>query len=293
MRSAPDQVILQGTTATLRVVHLDGDGEPADAAGTVTVTVTDSAGAAVVTAASTTKPEDTTGIYTVELTPAQTADLDRLTATWADAGDSSTFSTTIDVVGRHWCSVAELRALRNLDSATKFPDEALRAARDWVTWQIEDICGQAFVPRFAFDTVSGTGGSDLLVTKPTVRAVRRVTVTDLDGTTTSYDPTDVHIEDGGWLHLPGGWPRGHHNVTVAYTHGLDRPHPDLRTRAMHYIREQSLEDRQGRNVLSVIDPTGTLTRFASPGGRRRPTGDLELDEVIMRYDRSRIIGGTV
>ncbi len=290
MNDVPDQVIVRGTAATLTVTHLDADGEPADASGAVTVGVVDSAGATVV-AAGTTTTSAGGGVYTVALTPAQTAQLDRLTVTWSDAGDSSTFTTTVDIVGRHWCSVATLRQLRTLDDEVRFPTATVRSVRDWVCWQIEDLCAQAFVPRFATATLDGPGGPDLLLPHPRIRSVRSAATT-LAGVATTIDVDDIAPDDSGWLYLPAGWPKGRGNVTVSYEHGHDRPPPDLLARATHYIREQLLDDRAGRNVLSVIDPAGITTRFAAPGGRRRPTGDLELDEVIGRYDRNRIIGGS-
>lgn len=290
---APDQTILRGTTATLSVVHLDADGEPAAAAGTVTVGVVDAAGDEVLAPGTATDQGSGTGEYTVELTPAQTAQLDRFTATWSDDGDSSTFQTTIDIVGRYWCTLVDIRALRGLDDTAKFSDTSLRNAREWVTWQIEDVCEQAFVPRFAQVTVDGPGERDLLAPNPALRALRAATHVDLDGNETALTVSEISVDENGWLHRTAGWTRGRQNTRLAYEHGHDRPHPDLKARALHYIRQQLLEDRIGRSVLSIMDPAGITTRFAAPGGTRRPTGDLELDEVIMRYNRSRIVAGAV
>lgn len=286
--TVPDQLILQGTAAVLKVTLTDADGEPAAAAGAVTVAVTKADGTEVLAAGTATSAGDGTGEYTVTLTPAQTAALNVLTATWTDAGDSSTHTTRHEIIGGHWASVAEIRRLANLDNPAKFPTSTIQAVRDWVTRHVEDACGAAFTPRYRRDTLDGTGTDTLLLPTPRPRTVDTVRVYDDAGASytsfTAAEITDLETyDDGRVVRSLTFWTRGQRNHVIEWTHGYDRPPADLKARTLAFVRQQLLEDRTGRNVLSIIDPSGITTRFASPGGSRRPTGDLELDEAIARY----------
>ena len=126
------QRVLRGAAATLTYVNLDADGVAADAAGAVTVGVTRADGTVLVAAGTaTTKPGSTTGIYTVGLTPTQTAQLDLLTATWTVGVLTAAARTTEHlVVGGYMFSIDELRSARTgMDDVATWPTADMIAAR--------------------------------------------------------------------------------------------------------------------------------------------------------------------
>ena len=162
--------ILRGTAAALEVT-LHVDGAPTDADGDVTVTVTRGDGSTVVSAQTATKVA--TGVYRYALTPTQVAQVDRLTTTWtASLGGvaGQTFSQTYEVVGAHLFTEAEARTFDvtaggspAMENQAKYPDVAIREARDRIAEQFEEICGVAFGTRYGVDVLDGDGASELLL----------------------------------------------------------------------------------------------------------------------------------
>ena len=100
-----DQQILRGSAATLSWQNLDGNGEPAAPAGTVTVGILRDDGTELVAAGTATAG---TGSDPRTYALAATANtlLDRLVVTWTDGGDASVHVTYVEVVApfhQHLC----------------------------------------------------------------------------------------------------------------------------------------------------------------------------------------------
>jgi hypothetical protein len=154
MMQTPARVV-QGAPITVTYQAVDADGEPSSTTdpGTVTVSITRADGTSIVTGAATTGAAttgtDSTRSYTISA--AYTGTLDRLAVTWS-AGGSVIGTTTVDVVGGVFITVAEIRTLEDSlsDPGQYLPDTLIRARR-----QIESLitraCGDvvAFVPTFA------------------------------------------------------------------------------------------------------------------------------------------------
>lgn len=280
-----DQRILQATAATLTVTLLNQDGVAAVAAGVVTVRVQKADGTDVLPAGTATTSGGT-GVYTVALTAAQTAALDVLTATWTDAGDSSTTTSRHEIVGGYYVSIADLRGLQNLADTSKFPDVKLVAARRWFEDLAEQYTGLAFVPRYGRIWLSGNAGSSLLSTVGPLRSLRSARVYG-DATTytafTAGELADVHVDSWSlYRRTLGYWNYGTRNLLLEVEYGYDRPSGDIREAALVAIRSHLLNDQAGRPMLSVADGAGGTTRFAI-AANDRPTGIPEVDSVLNRY----------
>jgi hypothetical protein len=162
----------------------------------------------------------TTGAYEYELTPAQTTDLDRLTARWTDA-DGQIVTTYHDVVGAHLISLAALRKHEPLDDEATYPDEDLAEARDLASYALERACNRAFTRRYGRETVTAGGGRYLPLTARRVASVSAVFLGDeaveLDGS--------IVADAAGYLDRPNGSWRSGARFTVEYIHGEEVADP--------------------------------------------------------------------
>lgn len=281
-----DQRILRGVAATLSWQPVDSNGEPAAPAGAVTVAVAASDGTVVLPAGTATAGTGDDP-RTVALTATEAANLDLLTAVWTDAGDLSTYTTLVEVVGGYYFSLADARAADPaLSNDTKYPDELLIATRAAVEEEFEAICGVSFVPRFTREVVDASCGLNL--TWPEVRSVRGVAAWDGD-TYTAWTDLD-YILTGGDSIITGPFCRGG-RYRVDYEHGFDRPPADVKRVALIRLRHLASAS------LTGIPDRATSFSVAEGGTYRlarahiMSTGIDEVDAVLARRDhRSRVHG---
>ncbi len=289
------QRILRATTATLSWQPLDSDGEPATSdPGTVTVGVTTSDGTVLV-AAGTATSGSSTAERTYSLTPAQTADLDVLTATWTVSG-TTVAVTTHDIVGGFYCRTDDIRD-REPSTADRSRDtsNALVATRNEVECMIESACGGAsFVPRFATTWQHAVEVRDLLLPVPWLRAVRWLRIWSDNETYTALTDAEcsaIPSADSGIARLP------YHvtgRIEIGFEHGMDYPPLDLRRAAIAAMRDGAQVARSGipARAMSMQMADGSSAVFATPGrsmgrdGGRWVTGIPSIDEVLARYDMS-------
>jgi hypothetical protein len=282
----PSARVVKATPAVIRFQGVDQDGEPADP-GTVTVGVTDSKGDVVVAAGSATTGSGTQP-RTYTLSVAQTANVDRLTATWTVSG-TVVGVTNVEVVGGVFVSVAEIRSMEPaLSSASDYTTPVLTAARTQVETMFEDTCNRAFVPRFRVDTLSGDGGLVLVLGRPDVRRIRWVRIADYRGVFTDIDLTAETIEVtelGLVVRRDSYWPWGRFNVQVGYEYGLDQPPADLKQAAVQAIRAQVNTFRSGipDRATSFQPIDGGNVVLATPGLGPWITGIPSVDECLKRY----------
>jgi hypothetical protein len=255
-----------------------------DAAGTVTATLKRLDGTTV-NAASASHPG--LGTYTYVL-PGQTL-LDSLTLDWTCtlAGAAISVRDYVEIVGDHLFGLAEGRAAHpGLASLTTYPPAFLAGKRIGVEQECEDICGRAFVPRFARVALSGRGTDRLVAPNSEIRAVRAVTV---DGVAWSAPAVAaVGFSAAGVLRRPGGaiWPVGFGNVVVEYEHGWDFPPQGIRDAAILRLRSKAttttgVPDR----AISYTVAEGGVYRLSTPGKKR--TGIPDVDGPYERYTRAK------
>ncbi len=298
------QRVLRGAAATLTYVNLDADGVAADAAGAVTVGVTRADGTVLVAAGTaTTKPGATTGIYTVGLTPTQTAQLDLLTATWTVGVLTAAARTTEHlVVGGFMFSVDQLRTARTgMDDVATYDNPAVIAARSVVEAEAEWICARSFVPRYSRVTLNGTGESTVLTGITDIRSVRSLRIYSAPGSATYTTMSAGQLAQLTWSTENGElrrndgavFPQGYGTVVLEAEHGLTAPEEDMRAAAMQ------------RCVDVLRDPDSPVpdraTRYERADGWQYDlkadddsftTGIDDVDRVYGRYSLRRRPGGS-
>lgn len=287
-------------TAAVVLSHVfDPDEIPTNADAGVTVTVARLDGTVVSTGAATLGDAHR---YTYPYPGSAT--LDVLTVTWSAtiAGDAVTLDQDrLEIVGGFMFGIAEARAADSaLSSPTKFTNADFEARRIEVEDEAEDICGQAFVPRFMREVLDGSGTPALVLAWPWIRAVRKV------WTRTMYGDAFVLMDagqlarvapgDDGVLRLDSGffwaatnwiwgpyWPPGRRTVMVEYEHGLDVPPSEIRRAGRLRVKSLMLEPHSAlpdRAERIAVTEAGTVM-LAMPG--RDTTGIPAVDAIYARH----------
>lgn len=290
MDQVADQQILRGIAATLSWQNVDQNGVAAAPAGSVTVGVTRADGTTLV-AAGTATTGTGSDPRTYALTAANNTLLDMLTVTWTDAGDSSTHTTYVEVVGGYYFSTAEARASDPaLTNADKYSDALIVATRREVEEEFEAICGVAFVPRYEREILDGPGTRSLLLSRQALRAVRAVWVYS-DATTytawTADELASLDTVEFGMLTSRTGltFATGNRNLAVAYEHGLARPPAEIKRAAMQRLRSRMNSATTGipdRATTFSVAEGGTYS-LATPSADK--TGMPEVDAALSRWSR--------
>lgn len=293
------QRVRQGAPATIRVVWDDQDGQPVDVTGPVTVTVTRASAAAVLTGAPTV--HGTTGVYTAAVPVAATAQLDTLTAVWTDTSTGAARTTTVEVAGGFFFSLADARNSDDtLLDASKYPDADVARRRTEVEVECEEICDRAFVPRHRRVVLDGTGNSEITLPNSDVRRIRAVTVTDDSPAGVPYALTSTELSYLATVGTDGLIRRGDRglflegvgNVIVEYEHGWDSPPEDLWRASLTRLRY-----RLNSNKTAVPDRATQFT--AVEGGTYQldtaaqyKTGQPDVDAAYQRWGRRDLDGTT-
>jgi hypothetical protein len=268
--------VLQATPFTLQQQWYEG-GTAVDP-GSVTVTVTDTAGVVVTTGAAS---GTGTSPRAYNLTAVHTAILDTLTVTWASTL-KGTLTSYVEVVGGFLFSIAEFRGLGSAyANTTNYPTSAVVDMRTTVEQALEDACSVAFVPRHSVETVNGVYGGLLSLRWARVRSIRTVTVDDVAGTPADY----VALREGMVYASSTWWTAGYGNVTVGYEHGYDSPPMRMKRAALilakRWITPGSADDR----AINVTNDSGTYALFQA--GVRGHLFDVpEVQAAVDQYNLS-------
>ncbi len=282
------QQLIAGRTLTLEVRFTDQLGEPAAAAGTVTVGVTDAVGTEVLAAGTATTADSTeTGRYTRAVTPAQAANPGWLVATWTDG--TTTIVTHHELVGGVLFSVAEARAAEpDQLREDRYSAAEIQAARRAVELEFEQITGVSFTRRYRRRRLDGDGTASLILPEHEPAELRSVRAYS-DATTytafTSDELAAVHLDPSGILTRLDGttWPNGRANLLLEYVHGLAAPPPAVKQAAIRRARQVLGESRAAVpfNAISWTPDNGVTYRLSTPNAQR--TGDPQIDAVLERY----------
>lgn len=283
-----DQRIVAATAATLTWQGVDADGENVDP-GTVTIGVVRSDGTEVV-AAGTATTGSGTAARTRTLTVAQTANLDRLTATWK-VGADTVATTVVDVVGGVYVPISEVRATEPaLGNAATDQLTRLKVVRSIVETMFESATNRAFVPRFNTVRLDGTGTPTLVLPHPELRRVSWARVYSDATTYTSLTAGELAAIPADRAGLAvrtdaNTWPTGVRNIEIGYEYGLDLPPPDIRQAAILAIRSQANTFRSGipDRAISWQPAEGGNVVLATPGLGIWVTGIPAVDETLKRW----------
>lgn len=253
------------------------DETAADATGPVTYSVKRLDGTVVTSGTATDAPG--TGVYQATV-PAQ-SQLDVLTLDWTGviSGATVTARDYIEIVGGYIFGLAEARAQPPVLSDVRYPTAMLAQKRVSVEQECEEICAQAFVPRFARATITLTGQQTLTLPHVRVRTLRAVTINGATQTLSGFTVTPAGVVSGGaWEHRT---PQT--TAVIEYEHGWDYPPEDLKEAAMLRLRSRLALGDTGvpQRALSFTVADGGTYRLSTPGARK--TGIPEVDGVYERY----------
>lgn len=277
----------------------DQDGDAADAVGQLTVQVT-AADGTVVLAAGTPTDRTGTGQYTVDLTSAQTAQLNLLTATWTDAGAGRTVTTMHEIVGGFLFSLADARASNDglLADKAKYPDALVLATRQEVEEEAEWICDVAFVPRYQRVIIDGEATIDIVVPYNKIRTVRSVRTYPVTGGTQyiAFTPAQLAglaIGDDGTLTRTdfAAFDEGRSNIVVELEHGWDSPPADLKRAALTRLRSRLNFDKGAVNDRATSFTAENGQTYKLSTADEYSTGIPEVDAAYTRYSLRRQDGG--
>jgi len=287
--------IAKSTAGTLSCTFLV-DEVPTDATGSVTYAVVDAAGTSVTTGTAT---HADLGTYSFVLA-AQSA-LAALTITWSAtvAGSATSLTTYAEIVGGFFFT---LQQARNSDGVLAdnedYPTADLVAGRLEVEVECENICDQAFVPRYDRVVLDGTGTDKLVLqhsdpgrSVASVRAIRSVKMANApDGTFVAFTAGQLAAldvaSDGTVIRTSGDiFTEGRGNVIVEFEYGLDMPPADLvrqayvRLRTVLNIPKSGVPDRASSFTMT----DGGTFRLDMPGPFK--TGVPTVDAAYGRYSR--------
>jgi len=270
------QRVLQNTAATItETFYVDGvptDPSPA----TTTAVVTRSDGTTFSPAATRTA----VGTFALDLTTTNTSLLDTLRIDWTSS--LGTIRSHIEIVGGFLFSVSDARALKPLDNATTYPASKIVAARTLAEQALEDACGVAFVPRYATETVSGWGGTQLLLSRSRVTKIRSVTI---DGVAlTSTELADLRVTPG-FVYRQARWTTGYANVTVGYEHGHTIPPARVSRAALLLAKRWLVDGPVDDRMTSMSTEDGTFT-LLTPGLRGAVFDLPEVEAVRQQYSEN-------
>jgi hypothetical protein len=267
--------ILVSTPGTASVTY-SVDGVVVDP-GVVTVNITRDDGTALVTAGAT--AGSGAAARTFNLTAAQLPTPDVLRLDWTSA-TKGVITTYLEVVGGFLFNTSELRALSALSDTVKYPAVDLAAARTMAESALEDVCGVAFVPRYARVTLDG--GADDVLLRPRPRSVTAVSV----GGVAIADLTTLGLYRDGRLYNPAGWTAGRLNVVVKYVHGHAYPPPRVGRAALLLAKRYLVDTPVSDRATSLINPDGTTQWMVTAGVRGALFDIPECNAVVDHYGLS-------
>lgn len=282
---------------TVAFTVTDEDGEPVAPAAPPSVTVTDVIGETIATGTAT--AGDGTGEYVYPLPSAVRGELGVYVVTFAYtvASVAQTSTVQVEVVGGLLFEIAEIReAYPELRDAQRYPSEAIRAARDEATDRLERAAQVAFATRRTVEVLSGDDTTRLVLPHVEVTAVNGVSLygdnTGVDAVDDEFSATqvaDVEIDGpaGVLKRTDGVWPFGHQNVLVDYEHGYEQTPNPVKRAAMRLAVEALVPSSLPARALTQSTDVGDFRISVANPEAGRPTGDPEVDAVIMLFGRRR------
>lgn len=284
---------------TLTFTVRNEDGTPTAPTGSVAVTVRDVTGTSIATG--TASAGTGTGVFTYALPSGVRSTLGRYEVTFAYtlSGVSETVVAPVEIVSALLFDVAELREVYpELADVQRYTSAEIRRARDEATARLEQAAQVSFATRRTVETISGDDTTRLLLPHVEVSGIYSVTIYDetipgADAIEDAFDGTelaDVEIDGpAGVLKRTDGdvWPRGHRNVVVDYEHGYEFPPEPVRRAAMKLAVEALVPSALPSRALSQTTDLGEIRISVANPEAGRPTGDPEIDAVILQFGRRR------
>lgn len=273
--------VLVNTPYTLtRVFTVDE--QPADATGTVTVTVRRLDGTIVETVDA--GHPGPVGAYTYTSTGRDV--LDALSVEWAGtwAGGPVKALDVVEIVGGFLFEVADAR--NRLGGLAKTSTQTIVDRRNVVEIEADDVAGLALVPRFKRVQLTvpwaGSDGCRLNLPSTDVRVIRSITEAGVAWTVDQLAGLTL-MREAGVLYYPGGFYPRPGGYVIEYEHGFDGWDPTVREVAIQRLKYWlgASSSQIPPNAISFTVQDGGVYRLSQPGPRS--TGDLAVDAVYRRH----------
>jgi hypothetical protein len=221
-----------------------------------------------------------------------------LDVTWTGTigGQSQTRPGTIEIVGAHLFTVAEIRAFKvaggtPFASDTAWPDSKLHEARAATLDEFTQILGFSPVPRFYRETHDGDGSGCVLLNELEAGPLLSVKVNGVAKAVGDYTlkPSGI-LEATSNYTLSGSFTRGSQNVTVEYVAGWSRVMGDGSNVAM-LRAAMRLDPGISSSATSVTTPDGVSYSFDPAGqvtraGNVRHFGVPAIDSWLNRWSQA-------
>lgn len=223
----------------------------------------------------------TSGALTYTIDVAKYDKLDTYKVLWTGQHDglARQWWDAFELVGEHIFNLAELAAYDRKADLARFTDADLRNVRSLARTILEGAAHVAFCPRGGRATLSGDGGTRLLLPDSKVIEVYAASV---DGTALTATELAELVVDGDTLYWESGWTSGVRNVELHYKHGWEYPPDDVREAALLLATDRIIPSAvPARATAQVIGEA--YFRFTI-AGRDGTTGIPFVDEVIRKYD---------
>lgn len=271
-----ERIIINRSATLSHVFYVNGTAT--DPTGTPTVQITRSDGTTVTTGTVTDDPA--AGTWTVTIPATANTLLDTLEVTWTAtvSGETQEYVDYVEVAGGYLFNLNELIAVK--PSNLTWTTAQMSDMRLLVEQTIEDICERAFVPRYARETLDGTGTTQALLARPDIRRIRTVAVGDQAYTQDELDT--VAFTPAGLLTSTMSLTAGTSNVTVGYEHGAGTPPARIRQAALLLARswlvKGPIDDRATGQVVGDVS-----FGLVVPGRNGAWTGIPEVDATLDLY----------
>ena len=257
---------LEGRTAVLQHTFETDDDTPLTPS-VVNVTVTrDGATVPVFDGPAVLAPS---GVYTIQLNGLA---LGVYTVLW-NGGTGATDRTSIEVVGGHLFTIAEVRASDVELTADRFPNSAVVRLRDRVADEFERITGRSFVTRVARLPPAVVDDGNPLP----LMDVQSVHLEDGQGV-----PANVYTLEriGPFTLVEGVEPAGNYTAEVRY--GFPAVPEDVKGAALLRFRSLLFAERSGipDRATSFQPADGGTYALSTPGVRGAKTGIPDVDVVL-------------
>lgn len=271
--------ILRDTKAEIHAIVTGADGAAvaADSAPAVAV-VRDSDGTTIATGTASAWGS-VVGGYKFPLFPSNLPEVDLLRVTWtATIGGtaSNIFTTEVEVVGGHLCSLEAIKALISPAPSTDAAIAARALAEEW----LEDECGVAFRPRYLREGVQSSPAGQLLLKKPRPIRLRSVSVNGVThdaGQLAALDVADTGlVSDATWAEDS--------ELNVVYEYGYPSP-PAPVARAAARLAAYFLRERPSNLDERATSVTTEEAHYAlvTPGIRGAIFALPEVNAVVQEY----------
>lgn len=188
----------------------------------------------------------------------------------------------------------ELRSLPDLSDSSRFSDERLEDAHDWIVGIIERECETSFIPRVITEILDGRGRVGLTLAQRYALSVDAVSINGV----VSPTPAATFLVRDGSLHYKSGarWSASAlGNVEVTYTAGYSiTPPPDLKQAALRAARNWllTMDAWSGKDsrATSISNEYGNIE--LATAGEGAPTGIPDVDATIMAWKRKVAVADT-